>query len=162
MLRGGRSFASARHWHPVLRIYIIPFTTSRISTVRLLPPRLAGGISGPISAHSASVRSLSQCAVGRAYRARFSSVHILTCESMREAGNHRGFSDFKDNPLTDSKDSICSRTDTQMSASANAVISSTGTRVYTNGRPSPGRHGAGDGLSAVRGLVRVMAALAIR
>src|SRR5258708_18452726 len=41
---GGRSFGIARHWHPVLKIYMIPFITSRTSTWRLLPPRLAGGI----------------------------------------------------------------------------------------------------------------------
>ena len=35
-----------------------PLTISRSATVRLLPPRLAGGISGPITAHSSSVRSL--------------------------------------------------------------------------------------------------------
>ena len=38
----------ARHWQPVLRMYIRPFTTSRTSTFRLRPPRLAGGISGAI------------------------------------------------------------------------------------------------------------------
>ena len=32
-------------------MYITPFVTWRISTVRLLPPRLAGGISGPTSPH---------------------------------------------------------------------------------------------------------------
>jgi hypothetical protein len=48
--RGGRSLGSAAHWHPVLRVYISPFTTSRSFTVRLLPPRFAGGIKGPITA----------------------------------------------------------------------------------------------------------------
>ncbi len=43
---------------PVLRIYIKPLTTSRTSTVRLLPLRLAGGITGAASAYSLSVRSL--------------------------------------------------------------------------------------------------------
>ncbi|CAN2533330.1 hypothetical+protein [Methylocapsa aurea] len=38
--------------------YIKPFMTARISTVRFPPPRFAGGISGPISAHSASVTSV--------------------------------------------------------------------------------------------------------
>ena len=46
------------HWQPVLRIYIRPLTTSRMSTVRLLPPRLAGGMGGATNAHSSSVRSL--------------------------------------------------------------------------------------------------------
>jgi hypothetical protein len=58
MLRGGRSFGIARHWQPVLRMYISPLTTSRTFTVRLLPPRLAGGISGVTCDHSLSVRSL--------------------------------------------------------------------------------------------------------
>ena len=44
----------ARHWQPVESTYIKPFTTSRMSTVRLPPPRIAGGISGSISAHSSS------------------------------------------------------------------------------------------------------------
>jgi hypothetical protein len=51
VLRGGRSFGIARHWHPVLRTYMIPFITSRTSTERLLPPALAGGISGAMCAH---------------------------------------------------------------------------------------------------------------
>ena len=38
--------------------YITPLTTWRTSTRRLPPPRLAGGISSLICAHSASVRSL--------------------------------------------------------------------------------------------------------
>src|SRR6516162_3699630 len=33
-----------RHWQPVLRMYITPFMTARMSTTRLPPPRLAGGI----------------------------------------------------------------------------------------------------------------------
>jgi hypothetical protein len=56
---GGKSFGIARHWQPVERTYIRPFTTSRIFTLRLPPPRLAGGINGLTSAHySASVTSL--------------------------------------------------------------------------------------------------------
>src|SRR6266446_5938422 len=35
---------------------MIPFITSRTSTWRLLPPRLAGGINGSTYAHSSSVR----------------------------------------------------------------------------------------------------------
>ena len=35
-----------------------PFTTSRITTVRLSPPRLPGGIKGSTNRHSLSVRSL--------------------------------------------------------------------------------------------------------
>ena len=53
-----KSLGSARHWQPVLRMYITPLITSRIATRRLPPPGLPGGISGSICAHSASVRSL--------------------------------------------------------------------------------------------------------
>jgi hypothetical protein len=35
-----------RHWQPVLRMYITPFMTARMSTRRLPPPRLAGWING--------------------------------------------------------------------------------------------------------------------
>ena len=59
MLRAARSFGIARHWQPVPRIYIKPLTTSRRLTKRLLPPGLAGGSMGAISAHSSSVRSVS-------------------------------------------------------------------------------------------------------
>jgi hypothetical protein len=45
VLLGGRSLGSARHWQPVLKMYMIPLT-SRTSTVRSAPPRLAGGITG--------------------------------------------------------------------------------------------------------------------
>src|ERR1700751_3226323 len=38
--------------------YVTPFMTARISTRRLPPPRLAGGINGSTYAHSSSVRSL--------------------------------------------------------------------------------------------------------
>ena len=80
MLRGGRSFGIARHWHPVLKTYMIPFITSRSSTWRLLPPRLAGGINGSISAHSSSVRSLGYRNALRSYRPRFSN-QVATLES---------------------------------------------------------------------------------
>ena len=39
---------------------------------------------------------------------------------MREVGNHRRFCDFKGNLLTDSKDSVCSRTDTQITGINNS------------------------------------------
>src|SRR4051795_495959 len=45
VLRGGRSLGIAAHWQPVLRMYMRPLATSRRLTVRLLPPRLAAGIS---------------------------------------------------------------------------------------------------------------------
>jgi len=76
VLRGGRSFGIAAHWQPVLSTYISPLTISRSSTVRLLPPRLAGGINGPIKAHSSSLKSLGYRSLLRSYRARFSTVHI--------------------------------------------------------------------------------------
>ena len=43
MLRGGRSFGIKAHWQPALKIYVNPLTISRSTTVRLLPPRFAGG-----------------------------------------------------------------------------------------------------------------------
>src|ERR1700749_4045117 len=55
---------------------MIPFITSRTSTWRLLPPRLAGGINGSTCAHSASVRSLGYRSTLRSYRLRFFAVHI--------------------------------------------------------------------------------------
>src|SRR3954467_2732849 len=74
--RGGRSLGIARHWQPVLRMYISPFTTSRTFTVRLLPPRLPGRMSGSTWPHSSSVKSLGYRSLLRSYRARFSIVHI--------------------------------------------------------------------------------------
>src|SRR6202007_56132 len=55
---------------------MIPFITSRTSTWRLLPPRLAGGINGSTCAHSSSVRSLGYRSTLRSYRLRFFAVHI--------------------------------------------------------------------------------------
>src|SRR5215471_1733940 len=55
---------------------MIPFITSRTSTWRLLPPRLAGGIKGSTCAHSSSVRSLGYRNLLRSQRPRFFSVHI--------------------------------------------------------------------------------------
>src|SRR4051812_36275241 len=74
--RGSRSLGIARHWQPVLRMYISPFTTSRTFTVRLLPPRLPGRMSGSTWLHSSSVKSLGYRSLLRSYRARFSIVHI--------------------------------------------------------------------------------------
>jgi len=42
----------------VLRMYITPFMTARMSVRRLPPPGFAGGINGFTYAHSSSVRSL--------------------------------------------------------------------------------------------------------
>src|SRR6516162_6034727 len=85
-------------------MYMIPFITSRTSTWRLLPPRLAGGISGATCAHSSSVRSLGYRNWLRSYRPRFSVVHMV-CPSP-ESGppllNHkrcRGFNMFSDRHL---------------------------------------------------------------
>src|SRR5215472_2200408 len=55
---------------------MIPFITSRTSTRRLLPPRLAGGIKGSTCAHSSSVRSLGYRNLLRSQRPRFFAVHI--------------------------------------------------------------------------------------
>jgi hypothetical protein len=43
---------------PKRALYMRPFTTSRMITVRLSPPRLPGGINGSTSFHSSSLRSL--------------------------------------------------------------------------------------------------------
>src|SRR4051794_4126971 len=57
-------------------MYISPFITSRTFTVRLLPPRLPGRMSGSTWLHSSSVKSLGYRSLLRSYRARFSIVHI--------------------------------------------------------------------------------------
>src|SRR5450631_2364508 len=57
-------------------MYMRPFTTSRMITVRLPPPVLPGGISGSTSPHSSSVRSLGYRNLLRSQRARFLLVHI--------------------------------------------------------------------------------------
>src|SRR3954467_7951298 len=57
-------------------MYISPFTPSRTFTVRLLPPRLPGRMSGSTWLHSSSVKSLGYRSLLGAYRARFSIVHI--------------------------------------------------------------------------------------
>src|SRR5678815_29144 len=107
VLRGGRSFGIARHWHPVLKTYMIPFITSRSSTWRLLPPRLAGGINGSISAHSSSVRSLGYRNALRSYRPRFFDVHIGDPPRIRPPLlNHKqltGFNMFSDRHLGDQR-----------------------------------------------------------
>src|SRR3954467_5665139 len=74
--RGGRSLGIARHWQPVLRHPISPLTTSRTLTVRLLPPRLPGRMSGSTWLHSSSGKSLGYRSLLRSYPARFSIVHI--------------------------------------------------------------------------------------
>src|SRR6185295_2798759 len=79
---------------------MIPFITSRSSTWRLLPPRLAGGINGSISAHSSSVRSLGYRNALRSYRPRFFDVHIGDPPRIRPPLlNHKqltGFNMFSD------------------------------------------------------------------
>src|SRR3954447_7205326 len=57
-------------------MYISPFTPSRTFTVRLLPPRLPGRMSGSTWLHSSSVKSLGYRSLLRSYRSRFSIVHI--------------------------------------------------------------------------------------
>src|SRR5215211_2593280 len=52
------------------------FRTSRTFTVRGRPPRLAGGISEPTSAHSPSVKSLSYRSPRRSAAARCSGFHM--------------------------------------------------------------------------------------
>src|SRR5262249_13037844 len=65
---------------------MIPFITSRTSTWRLLPPRLAGGINGSTCAHSSSVRSLGYRNLLRSQRPRFFAVHIGGASL--ESGHH--------------------------------------------------------------------------
>src|SRR6266849_6260108 len=57
-------------------MYIKPFTTSRMITVRLPPPVLPGGISGSTSPHASAVKSLGYRNLLRSQRARFLLVHI--------------------------------------------------------------------------------------
>src|SRR5882762_8854051 len=57
-------------------MYMRPFTTSRMITLRLPPPVLPGGISRSTSSHSSSVRSLGYRNLLRSYRPRFLLVHI--------------------------------------------------------------------------------------
>jgi hypothetical protein len=57
VLLGGRSFGMYRHWQPVLSTYMAPLTTSRTTTSRLRPPRLAGGISGSTSQMTPQIES---------------------------------------------------------------------------------------------------------
>ena len=56
--QGGKSCGSARQVHPLRITYRMPLTTSRISTVRGLPPGLAAGSIGARTFHWASLRSL--------------------------------------------------------------------------------------------------------
>src|SRR3954468_24696839 len=95
---------------------MIPFITSRSSTWRLLPPRLAGGINGSISAHSSSVRSLGYRNALRSYRPRFFDVHIGDPPRIRPPLlNHKrltGFNMFSDGrlvilPITATSDLLC-------------------------------------------------------
>ncbi len=54
VLRFGRSFGRAEHWHSVRRMSVTPYS----STLRLWPPRLAGAINGAVSEYAVSVGSL--------------------------------------------------------------------------------------------------------
>src|SRR5882672_6481810 len=64
------------------------FNTSRTFTSRGRPPRLAGGIAGSTSAHSASVKSLGYRKPRRSAARRCSGVHIEhPLESIRVLDN---------------------------------------------------------------------------
>ena len=96
MLRGGRSFGIAAHWHPVLRIYIRPLTTSRTLTVRLLPPRLANGIMGPQATTPRRSDHSDSVAFGdRSDRGFQWSTSSASCESDRRRVNHNRLSRLK-------------------------------------------------------------------
>src|SRR5206468_8513878 len=74
---------------------MIPFITSRTSTWRLLPPRLAGGINDSTCVHSSSVRSLGYRSALRSYRLRFFAVHIGDPPRIRPPLlNHKRFKGF--------------------------------------------------------------------
>ncbi len=74
--RQGR-IESERHGHPGRKISMIPFISSRTSTWRLLPPRLAGKNIGSTCAHSSSVTSLRYRNLRRSQRPRFFAVAIV-------------------------------------------------------------------------------------
>src|SRR6185369_5091432 len=88
---GGAGFAFAS----VTALHI-----KRVMNAILLPPRLAGGINGSISAHSSSVRSLGYRNALRSYRPRFFDVHIGDPPRIRPPLlNHKrltGFNMFSD------------------------------------------------------------------
>src|SRR5258707_4203101 len=98
---GGVSFI--RTWSPSPETGDGRGITSRSSTWRLLPPRLAGGINGSISAHSSSVRSLGYRNALRSYRPRFFDVHMRDPPRIRPPLlNHKrltGFNMFSDRHL---------------------------------------------------------------
>ena len=54
----GKILGNIAHWQPVLSRYMTALKVCRMSGLRLRPPRFAAGISGSISAHSASVNRL--------------------------------------------------------------------------------------------------------
>jgi hypothetical protein len=56
-INAGR-LASACHWHPVPKMYVIPLITSRRSIVRSLPTGFAGGVNGVINADASAVMAL--------------------------------------------------------------------------------------------------------
>src|SRR6202011_812309 len=80
-------------------MYMRPFTTSRITTVRLPPPRLPGGMSGSTRSHSESVRSLGYRNLPRSYRPRFFAVHMGDPLRIRPPPlNHKCFIRFNISP----------------------------------------------------------------
>src|ERR1700736_1027447 len=80
-------------------MYMRPFTTSRITTVRLPPPRLPGGMSGSTRYHAESVRSLGYRNLPRSYRPRFFAVHMGDPLRIRPPPlNHKCFIRFNISP----------------------------------------------------------------
>src|SRR5215813_3929021 len=74
---------------------MIPFITSRTSTWRLLPPRLAGGINGSTCAHSSSVRSLGYRNLLRNVRGSSPSTSVVPLSNQVTTLNHKRFKGFK-------------------------------------------------------------------
>src|SRR5271166_2814539 len=96
-------------------MYITPFTTSRMMTRRLPPPRLPGGMSGSTSVHSRRSDRLDNAARRDCSGGDFRSSTCGTSKTNRcHTRNHKRFPPFKSSlQLTDSRDSQTSRTDTK-------------------------------------------------
>src|SRR5271166_603853 len=96
-------------------MYITPFTTSRMMTRRLPPPRLPGGMSGSTSVHSRRSDRLDNAARRDCSGGDFRSSTCGTSKTNRcHTRNHKRFPPFKSSlRLTDSRDSQTSRTDTK-------------------------------------------------
>jgi len=73
----GKSLGNIRHWHPVVAMERIASKTPRKSVLRGRPTFPGAGISGAISAYSASRASLAYLPPLRSYRGRVNSVQAI-------------------------------------------------------------------------------------